>query len=120
MALSKQMAEEVGDNVNADLQRVRAALPGLGEPEPVTVPAGAVANGRTLGDIDLRGATGATVLAIVRKGGEEVLLPNGHESLAEGDVVFLAGTQNAINAARSILRSPIHNQAARAHRLNKH
>jgi CPA2 family monovalent cation:H+ antiporter-2 len=86
-----------------DVQRVQAALPGLGEPFPVTIPQGSRVIGRTLGDLDLRGKTGATVLTILHRGGQEVLLPNGHERLGAGDVVFLAGTNHAVKSARALL-----------------
>jgi CPA2 family monovalent cation:H+ antiporter-2 len=104
LALSKQMAEDDADVRLPDVQRVHSALPGLGEPVPVTVPPASLAAGRTLGELDLRGTTGATVLTILRRTGEEVVLPNGHEMLDEGDVVFLAGTNHAVKAARSMLK----------------
>jgi CPA2 family monovalent cation:H+ antiporter-2 len=104
LALSKQMADE--SQVSAtDLERVHAALPGLGEPTPVTIPASSRVIGRTLSQLDLRGRTGATVLTIMHRGGAEVLLPNGLEVLNEGDVVFLAGTNHAIKSARAVLKN---------------
>jgi CPA2 family monovalent cation:H+ antiporter-2 len=102
MALSRQMAKEP-DEVTARIERVQATLPGLGEPVPVTIPGGSRVVGKTLGDIDLRGKTGATVLTILHQGGDEALLPNGHERLGAGDVVFLAGTNHSVRLARGIL-----------------
>ncbi len=53
------------------------------------------------------GRTGATVIAISR-GKDVVLVPDGHELLKAGDVVALAGTRTAIEAARELL---IHGKA---------
>src|SRR5437762_13274170 len=61
-------------------------LGGLGEPERFRLPAGSPAVGRTLADINLRGATGATVLAIARAG-QTVLVPTGHNALQADDVL---------------------------------
>ncbi|TMA98930.1 MAG: hypothetical protein E6J64_22735, partial [Deltaproteobacteria bacterium] len=44
----------------------------------------------------------ATVLAIARAG-EEVLVPTGHELLRVDDVLALAGTAEAVEAARALL-----------------
>ena len=62
--------------------------------------------GRTLANLNLRGATGATVLAIAR-GGEEVLVPTGHEELRAQDVLALAGTHEAVDAARDLLSGQV-------------
>jgi len=58
--------------------------------------------GRTLANLNLRGATGAIVLAIAR-GGEGVLVPTGHEELRADDVLALAGTHEAVAAAKQLL-----------------
>ena len=84
------------------LQRAYRLLPGLGEPSPLRVEPGSPAVGMTLSALGLRGRTGATVLAISR-GEEVVLVPDGHETLQEGDVLALAGTRPAIEAARQLL-----------------
>ncbi|HEY8509444.1 MAG TPA: cation:proton antiporter, partial [Steroidobacteraceae bacterium] len=106
MALSRQMVDEADEAASPEVQRVQSALPGLGEPTPVTLAAGSIAVGRTLGQLDLRGRTGATVLTILHKDGTEVLLPNGSEVLGEGDVLFLAGTNQAVREAKSLLKAP--------------
>jgi len=53
---------------------VGRVLPGLGSPTRFTLAEDSPAVGRTLASLNLRGATGATVLAIAR-GGEGVLCP---------------------------------------------
>ena len=58
--------------------------------------------GKTLAEIRLRGLTGATVLAI-RRGEHSVLVPSGEERLLEGDVLAIAGSKDAVNAAKQVL-----------------
>ena len=57
--------------------------------------------GRSLAELNLRGATGATVLAILRNQG--MLVPTAREVLEEGDVLALAGTHEAISSATTLL-----------------
>jgi K+:H+ antiporter len=80
-------------------------LAGLGSPERFQLTAGSPAVGRTLAEINLRGTTGATVLAIARAG-EAVVVPTGHKALQAGDVLALAGTQESIETARALLSDP--------------
>jgi CPA2 family monovalent cation:H+ antiporter-2 len=87
------------------LDRVRRLLPGLGEPVPVRLREESAAVGKTLAQLDLRGTTGATVLAIAR-GEAGIVAPGAQERLAVGDVLALAGTHDAVDAARRILQQP--------------
>lgn len=84
------------------LTLVRQQLPGLGEPVSCGVPANSPVLGKSLAEINLRGLTGATVLAIHRGQGD-VVLPTASERLSEGDVVALAGSTEAVAAARALL-----------------
>jgi monovalent cation:H+ antiporter-2, CPA2 family len=77
-------------------------LEGLGQPEVIALTRGCAAEGRTLGELNLRGATGATVLAISR-GDTAILIPAATESLLAGDVLAVAGTRDAVAAARTLL-----------------
>ncbi|HEU4383617.1 MAG TPA: cation:proton antiporter [Anaeromyxobacteraceae bacterium] len=86
------------------LDQVRRLLPGLGEPVVVRLQPGNGSVGRTLAELDLRGATGATVLAIARADGG-VVAPGAGERLRPGDVLALAGSHEAVEAARSLLAS---------------
>lgn len=81
---------------------VHALVPGIGEPVPVTLEAQSAAVGKTLAQLDLRGLTGGSVLAISRADGG-VIVPTATEVLRAGDVLALAGTTEAIEAARSLL-----------------
>lgn len=102
-ALAQQMAKEEVVRDRRALEHVREMLPGLGEPVPVRVEPDSPAADRTLAELNLRGLTGATVLAILRDG-QEVLLPTGKERLRAGDVLALAGSIDAISAAKRLLR----------------
>ena len=57
--------------------------------------------GRSLGDLDLRGMSGATVIAVVRDG-ETKLSPGAKFSLAAGDTVVLLGSVEQLDRARAI------------------
>lgn len=106
-AIVELLARQARSGANAEAQHVDFAqlnrvLPGLGAPEPVRLQAGSPAAGRTLADLNVRGLTGATVLAIVRDG-DSVLVPTGQETLHAGDLLAVAGTGDAVAAARALL-----------------
>jgi CPA2 family monovalent cation:H+ antiporter-2 len=86
------------------LDTVHSMLPGLGELSPVRLEATSAAIGKTLAELNLRGLTGATVLALQR-GEEGVLIPTAQEILRHGDVLALAGTQEAVEAAKRLLQA---------------
>ncbi|HEU4576869.1 MAG TPA: cation:proton antiporter [Polyangiaceae bacterium] len=78
-------------------------LPGLGVPTLVQLEPPHAAVGRSLASLNLRGVTGATVLAITRPD-QGVVLPTAKDPLRAGDVLALAGSTEAIEAARQVLR----------------
>jgi len=96
------------DGTPPDAQRALSPVfPGLGSPVPVVLAPTSAAVGKTLAAINLRGRTGATVLAI-RRGDQGVLVPTGRELLQADDVLALAGTHESVAAARALLSdSPI-------------
>jgi len=107
MKLGAQMAgagvtATADDDLRREAERVHQALPGLGEPVSVRVPVDSPAANRTLAELNLRGATGATVLAIIRDG-EQVLIPSGHDRVLVGDVLAVAGSVEAVAAARQVV-----------------
>lgn len=87
------------------LPRVDELLPGLGAPVSVVVEPHSPAAGHSLAELELRGRTGATVLAITRPGGG-VTIPAATEVLRAGDVLALVGTEAALAAAEALLRPP--------------
>jgi CPA2 family monovalent cation:H+ antiporter-2 len=84
------------------MEGANRVLAGLGTPVPVEVAPDSAAVGKTLAQIQLRGLTGATVLAIQR-GERSVLIPAGNERLHGGDILAVAGTRDAIEAAQALL-----------------
>ena len=102
-------ASGTDDALARPMGRVQDVLPGLGAAEPARLAAGRAAVGRTLPDPHLRGLTGATVLAITRPAAGaahaavEPRMPTGREVLEAGDVLALAGTREAVDAARALL-----------------
>jgi CPA2 family monovalent cation:H+ antiporter-2 len=100
-ALARQ---SYSDRVTAEME-VRRLVPGLGEATTLKLPRQAPSVGRTLKQLDLRGLTGASVIAIERGSSEimQVIHPSAEETLLEGDCLVLAGTDEAIVAARGVL-----------------
>jgi len=106
-ALGRQMSSrsERPDEMRLTLEHMHVMLPGLGEPVPLQIGAESPVAGKSLASLDLRGLTGATVLAILRDG-ENIAAPGGKVSLREGDVLALAGSTDAVEAAREIVAPP--------------
>jgi K+:H+ antiporter len=98
-ALARRVAEGNADDA---MKRMQAMLPGLGEPVAMTVSEGSTAAGRTLRELDMRGATGATVLALLR-GEEHHVSPRGNTKLQQGDVIAVAGTHEAVDSVRAMV-----------------
>jgi CPA2 family monovalent cation:H+ antiporter-2 len=82
--------------------QVRAVLPGMGEVTPFVITDELPSCGKTLAELDLRGRTGATVLAIERRDGPRIV-PSGGEPLQPGDVLGIAGSRDAIVRAIDLL-----------------
>lgn len=101
-ALAAQARKGARTADDRELSQVRKMFPGLGEPVPVRLSPTSPVVGKTLAELNLRGQTGATVLAIVR-GEEGILIPTAREALKAGDVLALAGAHECIEAARELL-----------------
>lgn len=84
------------------LEQVHQLLPGLGALVAVPLDSASPATGKTLAKLNVRGLTGAAVLAITRGDGG-VIIPSAKEILRAGDVLALAGTHEAIEAAKNLL-----------------
>jgi monovalent cation:H+ antiporter-2, CPA2 family len=101
-ALAQQMASIDGASEDTKmLEDVNAVLPGLGEPVAIRVVPESIAVGKSLGQLNLRGATGATVLAI-KRGSKQIPTPLGREVIQAGDLVAVAGAHDALAIAREI------------------
>jgi monovalent cation:H+ antiporter-2, CPA2 family len=112
-ALAPQVLEDESDLMMKTMEHVALMLPGLGDPEAVRIAVNSPAVERTLAELNIRGLTGATVLAITRLDsripGEPMKLvqvPSGSERLHVGDILALAGSHEAIRAARALLVPP--------------
>ena len=101
-ALAAQSRPRSTTTATDTLERVHQLLPGLGALAAVRLDPGSAVIGRTLAQLNLRGRTGATVLAITRTDGG-VLVPTAGERLRVGDVLAVAGTHEAIEAAKAAL-----------------
>jgi CPA2 family monovalent cation:H+ antiporter-2 len=104
-ALAQQMGVPQPESAAAggqSMERIRQFLPGMGDPVPLRVPPESAIAGQTLADVNLRGITGATVLAILR-GGESVPMPSGGEVISAGDVLAVVGSDDAVEAARALV-----------------
>ncbi len=86
------------------LEAVRGMLPGLGDFEPIRIEPGSPGEGRTLGDLNLRGRTGATVVGLVR-GDDRRPAPDAETRLSAGDWIAVTGTHQAITEARDLVRA---------------
>ena len=95
------------------LGQVEQVLPGFGGLASITLEAASPAVGRSLAELDLRARTGATVLAIGR-GDHGMATPSPTEPLHVGDVLAMAGSEQAIAAARALLAAPAPADAAAA------
>ncbi len=92
-----QRTEELGE--------VEKVLPGFGGIASITLGPASPAVGRSLAELDLRAKTGATVLAISRGDGG-MATPSAVEPLRPGDVLAMAGSDEAITAARALFEAP--------------
>ena len=105
-ALTPQLSSaDEEENLFKTMEHIAIMLPGLGEPMAVKIEPTSPAIDRTLAELNIRGKTGATILAITRRGeqGAKVVVPSGKERLRVGDVLALAGTQESVDAATELL-----------------
>lgn len=59
--------------------------------------------GKTLGELDLRGKSGATVIAVLREG-ETKISPGANYAMASGDTIVLLGSLGKLDRAKAIFR----------------
>ncbi len=96
------LAESNRNEPEPSFVELRALMPGLGEPIPFRLKIDNPAVGKTLAELNLRGLTGASVVAIAR-GEAGILVPTANETLRGGDILALVGAQDAVAAAISLL-----------------
>ncbi len=98
------LASQTGARTVAEdpLAKTRELFPGMGTLVRFVLPPESSAVGRSLAALELRAATGATVLAIVRDG-TGIAIPDAHDPLRAGDVLAISGAEDAIAAAIELL-----------------
>ncbi|MEZ4456704.1 MAG: cation:proton antiporter [Gemmatimonadales bacterium] len=96
------LGRQGGSTPAGGLDRVREMLPGMGDFEPIRVEPGSAADGASLGELNLRGRTGATVVALSRSG-EARVFPSADTRLTAGDLIALTGSHRAIADARDLV-----------------
>jgi CPA2 family monovalent cation:H+ antiporter-2 len=84
------------------ITRVQDLMPGLGATAAIHLTPTCQGVGKSLAELDLRGKTGATVLAI-RRAGTAIPNPGPDERLMDGDILAVTGTVDALVAARAAL-----------------
>jgi CPA2 family monovalent cation:H+ antiporter-2 len=84
---------------NAEARRL---VPGLGEAATLRLPEDAPSVGHSLAELNLRGLTGASVIAVERQG--QIIYPAAHDRLVAGDILVFTGTDDAVIAARQMLK----------------
>jgi CPA2 family monovalent cation:H+ antiporter-2 len=104
-ALARRMAEGAQASMDDAMHKMQEMLPGLGEPVAMTVMENSIAAGQTLADLDMRGVTGATVLAVLRDS-QAYVSPRGDTRLEKGDVIAVAGTHDAVDGVRAMVAAP--------------
>jgi len=96
------LARQVSGEQPSALDEVRRLAPGLGTLTPLTIRSGSNAAGKSLAELNVRGLTGATVVALCR-GADRIVFPKATETLLEGDLVALSGAEHAIDEAKRLL-----------------
>ncbi|HEY6207458.1 MAG TPA: cation:proton antiporter [Gemmatimonadales bacterium] len=104
-ALTAQARPRAASTESDTLEHLQQLLPGLGALAAARLDPGSAAVGKTLAHLNLRGRTGATVLAVTRAEGG-VIIPTADEVLRAGDVLALAGSRDAIEAAKGVFSAP--------------
>jgi CPA2 family monovalent cation:H+ antiporter-2 len=100
--LARQTQVEDHGDSPAISREMKRLVPGLGETTTLRLGSDAPSVGKTLKQLDLRGLTGASVIAIERAP-DQVIHPSADEALRAGDRLVLAGSDDAIEAARGLL-----------------
>jgi CPA2 family monovalent cation:H+ antiporter-2 len=98
------LAKQAHSGETGTFEVVRELLPGMGSIVPLEVQSGSEAAGVTLGELNLRGRTGATVVALSRDGQRQPM-PTAATRLEAGDMIALTGSGTAIGTAAALLRA---------------
>lgn len=94
--------DEASQPGTESVDNLKKVLTGLGSYATVRLDEKSPSLGKTLAQLNLRGHTGATVLAIQR-GGQGVATPGAQDLLQTGDVLVLVGSAEALRQAQRVL-----------------
>ena len=100
-ALAKQSQTGGDSEEEKTLRRIRKLFPGMGHMGTLHVGPACRCAGKTIGEMNVGNRTGATILVVLREG--KGVLPTGKDVLKPGDLLVLAGTPEAVEAAREFL-----------------
>ncbi len=93
-----------GSRVVADLDRLQEVVPGMAL-DWLDVEADSRADGRTIGQLEVRQATGVTIVTVLRDG-EHDPNPGPDFVLRAGDTAVVLGPPDAIRRVDDLLRAP--------------
>lgn len=100
---SRVLAELLGaSKVIREIDRLQQSVAGLSI-EWLRIPAGTMATGRSIGDLEVRSSTGVTVVAALRAG-EALPVPGPEFVIRGGDTLVVMGRPDAIRRADALLR----------------
>lgn len=98
----KQLTQAQREHTKSpEVQEIKALLPGLGDFQGLLLSSTHPWVGKTLAELNLRGLSGANVLAIARETGD-IASPDGKAQLMPGDTLLLSGTNDAIVFATAL------------------
>ncbi len=100
----REAAEQAAEVLGSFLEEISKKFPWAAEVSEAVLAPGSPAAGRTIGEINLRAETGATILGVIRYG-RTVLNPGPDYLLFPRDRLILAGEENKLAEAASRLQS---------------
>ena len=101
-SLAKQAEEKGAAEDDKTLRRIRKLFPGMGHLATLRLGPSFYCVGKPMEELNVGSLTGAKILVVMRSDGNAIL-PAGKDVLREGDVLTLAGTPEAVEAAKEIL-----------------
>jgi CPA2 family monovalent cation:H+ antiporter-2 len=103
--LTRRSKDVKHDALPQSMEPFHTLFPGMGDPLQIEIPAGANCIGKTIAELNIRGRTGGIILAI-RRNNDAIAVPAATERLLAGDVLAVAGSNEAVHAVRSLLLIP--------------
>ncbi len=101
-SLAKQAEEKGAAEDDKTIRRLRKLFPGMGHLATLRLDPACYCVGKPMEELNVGSRTGAKILVVMRGDGNAIL-PTGKDILRAGDVLTLAGTPEAVEAARALL-----------------